>query len=189
MPKYYEFDVSLLGVKPKIFRRFALLASSTFADLHDAIQLSCGWEDDHLHVFRNSPRGEDFAAGAPVDNYDTGTDAKPDRRVKLYSYFSDGWAAKRCTYIYDFGDNWEHDVKLVRVFESDERFKRKLIDGARAFPPEDCGGIWGYEDSCELLENKSKSAENKARREWLGDWNPEAFDMKEIQAQFDRPMN
>lgn len=186
MPKYYEIEVSLLGIEPKIFRTFVLPASSTFRDLHDAIQDADGWEDDHMHVFWDE-KGREFAGGSPIEGYDTGSSVKEDSRVKLYSYFADGKGAKNCTYIYDFGDNWEHEVRLKRVFESDEQFDRKLLDGARAFPPEDCGGVWGYEECRGLVTGKIKKSEDaEDRLEWIGDWNPEAFDLRKLQKQFNR---
>lgn len=186
MPKYYEFEVSLLGIEPKIFRDFVLPASSSFRDLHEAVQKSGSWDDDHMHVFRGENE-QDIAGGAPIEGYDTGSSLKEGSRVKLYSYFADGKGAKSCIYVYDFGDNWEFEVRLKRVFESDERFRRKLLDGARAFPPEDCGGVWGYEECRGLVTGKFKKSEDaEDRLEWLGDWNPEAFDLPKIQKRFNR---
>jgi len=108
--------------------------------------------------------------------------------VKLYSYFADGRGAKYCSYVYDFGDNWEHEVKFKRVFESDEQFQRKLVDGARAFPPENCGGIWGYEECRGLVtgEINNKDEDTEDRLEWIGDWHPEVFDLKKTQKRFNR---
>lgn len=184
MPKYYELEVSLIGVEPKMFRRFVIPVSATFADLHDAIQEACGWEYSHLHSFQNE-NGDDFAMGSEADS-DWGPKVPKDHRVKLYSYFgADGKQASRCIYLYDFGDSWEHDVRLVRTFEEPATFKRKLLDGARAFPPEDCGGLPGYEDCCEALSGKRKSRDAAERREWLGNWSPEAFDLKKSKQAFD----
>src|ERR1700688_4056592 len=102
MAKVYEFEVSLCGVEPKIFRRFALPASHTFRELHDAIQAACGWEDDHMHAFQDE-KGNTICKGAPIEDYDSGSSAKKDQRVKLYSYFADK-KGKYCVYVYDFGD-------------------------------------------------------------------------------------
>ena len=186
MPKYYEFEVSLTDVKPKIFRRFILPASATFEDLHEAIQDAGGWEYSHLHSFRDDS-GEDFAVGAHVSD-GLGPRAPRDSRLKLYSYFGhDGKLANHCTYIYDFGDNWEHEVKLVRVLEEEGKlFRRRLLDGARAFPPEDCGGVWGYEECVEAVNAKRKSRDAKERLEWLGDWKPENFNLESARKDFDR---
>ena len=187
MPRYYEFEVSLIGIKPKIFRRFVLPTSHTFEDLHEAIQNACGWEYAHLHSFQD-PKGNEFAVGSEVDtDMGWGPKVPKDKRVKLYSYFGpNGDMNKHCTYLYDFGDSWEHDVKLVRIFESEERFERRLLDGARSFPPEDCGGVWGYEECLEAVTAKKKSKDMKERLEWLGDWKPEAFDLEEVRAEFDQ---
>ena len=141
--RYYEFEVSLLGAEPKVWRRFLLRADGTFQDLHAAIQRACGWENCHLFVFRD---GNESLAGIPDKESD-----KPDpdaRKVRLSMFFAG--PRKRCTYEYDFGDSWEHDVRLRGTTDLPETFERRVLGGARAFPPEDCGGIPGYEDCVRL---------------------------------------
>jgi pRiA4b ORF-3-like protein len=141
MPRYYELEVLLRDAKPRIWRRFLIADNASFLDLHEAIQDACGWTDTHLFAFHD--RGGEPIAGLPDDEYgEPDPDAK---KVKLRSYF-DGEEGTSCVYEYDFGDSWEHDVKLVRTAELPEKFARKLLGGARAFPPEDCGGIPGYEE-------------------------------------------
>jgi hypothetical protein len=178
MPRYYEFEVSLREAKPRIWRRFLIAEAASFLDLHEAIQDACGWTNTHLFTFQDR-EGEPIA-GLPDDEYgEPDPDAK---KVKLRSHFRSE-KGKRCDYEYDFGDSWEHDVKLVRVVELPDKFGRKLLAGARAFPPEDCGGIPGYED-CVRVAKGGKDPDGL--REWMGDWDPDRFDLKRTAQSFDQ---
>ena len=177
MPLYHEFEVSLLGIKPRIWRRFLLRSTATFADLHNAIQ-ACGWDNCHLFVFRDR-------MGRPVAGIPDAESDEPDpdaRRVKLSSHLGEG-KERTCVYEYDFGDSWEHEVKLRGTAELPDSFERRLLAGARAFPPEDCGGVPGYED-CVRFATTGRGP--KHLREWLDDWTPEAFDVEEAKREFDR---
>ena len=193
MLKYFEFDVSLVGIKPRIWRRFLLPAKATFQDLHDAIQDAFGWEQSHLFSFRDvGRRGEEIARMDYEDPY--GEDPAPIAQAVPLSAHLDRKGGE-CVYIYDFGDNWEHRVKVRDLIEDPEKFKRRLLAGARACPSEDSGGTWGYEECCQALamtdEELSKlSADDRdeveSRLEWLGDWQPEAFDLEATRKRFDR---
>jgi hypothetical protein len=93
-----------------------------------------------------------------------------------------------CVYEYDFGDGWQHEVKLETIDQHDAKTKRSLLDGARSFPPEDCGGINGYEDCVQIanggvLEDPEHGTELAT---WLGDWNPEAFNLVATKRKFDK---
>jgi hypothetical protein len=82
-------------------------------------------------------------AGVPSDE-DFGRPASDARDVNLSSYFTGKIITEWCEYLYDFGDNWCHDIKLIRVVSDKESFKRRLLAGEQACPPEDCGGLPGY---------------------------------------------
>jgi len=187
MPKYLEFEVSLLGVKPKIWRRFLLKDTATFADLHRAIQDACGWEDYHLYEFRES-KGRNVIARVPYEDPLEEERAPDAGKVRLASHFTRKGA--KCLYVYDFGDGWHHGVELKEVAEMPERFTRRLVDGARAFPPEDCGGVWGYARclaALGLIDAGDFDADDlEETREWLGDWDPEEFDLATVRKRFDR---
>ena len=178
MPEYFEFEVSLCDIRPRIWRRFLIHRGATFMDLHEAIQEACGWGNCHLFVFR-SP-GRESIAGIPDNEFG---EPDPDaQKVSLSSFFiEEGW--KQCVYEYDFGDSWEHKVVLRRTVELPEKFERRLLDGRRAFPCEDCGGITGYQE-CVSIANGGKDPEEL--REWMGDWHPEEFDLEEAKLDFDR---
>lgn len=184
MPTYLEVTVSLSEVSPLIWRRLALLETSTFEDLHEAIQSASGWQNYHLFAFREAKRRKAIA-GIPDDVYGS---PDPDAATVKVSTWLGAARSKTCVYLYDFGDSWEHTVRVQRK-EHAERFSRRLLDGARAFPPEDSGGTPGYERYCSIvLEGKDPYGEPvEESLGWLGDWHPDRFDLESAKAKFDRP--
>jgi hypothetical protein len=186
MTRQLDLTVSLDDVEPRTWRRFRIDAEATFAELHLAIQAACGWEDSHLYEFTH-PRGWAIAGLPHVDD---GRDQPlPDASTVRLSAFFD--AETTCRYLYDFGDSWEHTVRLEGVVAAEEPSHRRLLDGARAFPPEDCGGVPGYEHCVAIatggplppwLEDPD---ERQHLTEWLGDWDPERFDLDAARAAFD----
>lgn len=180
MGEYFRFEVQLVGAKPPVFRRFLLTTNASFADLHACIQTACGWEDAHLYCFRESARGPSIA-GIPDDSGMGPSDPNA-KKVPLTKWFA-LTGKKSCVYEYDFGDGWLHDVTLETVEQHDGSWKRRLLDGARAFPPEDCGGLGGYEDCVATAGSDDDPHELK---EWLGDWDPEHFKLVATKRRFDR---
>ena len=122
--------------------------------------------------------------GDPCDE-----EGPPPSDVTLSSYFTR--KGRKCLYVYDFGDSWEIDVELKDRVETEEDFEQRLLGGARAFPPEDCGGVPGYYYSLVALGLEKDESFNEidieCHREWLGDWNPEDFDLEAAKKSFDRP--
>ena|GEM_PF-380215 len=180
----YEFDVSLVGTEPPVWRRFRLDATGTFGDLHRAVQDACGWQDAHLFVFR-APDGTPVAGSA----FDGGWEV-PDPAadtVPLVAWFADH---DRIAYEYDFGDSWLHDVVLRQRLDEPDQGQRRLVDGARAFPPEDCGGLPGYEQCMALArgdhDDLADPDDLDEFAEWLGDWDPDRFDLEAARRRFDR---
>ncbi len=187
MPRYYEFDVSLQELQPRIWRRFLFRTTATFAQLHQAIQESFGWQDYHLWEFRlPTYRGRPIAGLLGGEEYDRPTpDAKA---VKLNTYFTGKRVVEWCEYLYDFGDDWTHDVKLIAVHSEKESFKRRLLDGGRAAPPEDCGGTPGYERMVLFVHTGEDTYDDdpEGLATWLRGWRPDAFDLARAKAEFDR---
>ncbi|NJK31278.1 MAG: plasmid pRiA4b ORF-3 family protein [Deltaproteobacteria bacterium] len=187
MPRYYELEVSLQEIQPRIWRRFLIRTTATFAQLHQAIQDSFGWQDYHLWEFRlPSHRGLPIAGLPDDDEHDRPTpDAKA---VKLSTYFTGARVVEWCEYLYDFGDDWVHDVKLIAVHSEKESFKRRLLAGERAAPPEDCGGIPGYEQIVHFVATGEDILDDDPERleTWLGGWRPDRFDLTAAKQEFDR---
>ncbi len=138
-----------------------------------------GWQDYHLHDFiiRNPVTHAKERIGIPDDDFDLVI--LPGWECDIADYFSmkDNTAA----YIYDYGDNWEHAVKLEKILPRDKATKYpRCHDGKRACPPEDCGGVHGYEEFLEaIMDPVHKQHEDMLR--WAGnDFEPERFAPDEV---------
>lgn len=179
----HQFKITLDGIKPPIWRRIQLPGDASFWDLHCAINDAMGWEDAHLHEFRIGGRRNGLQIGIPMDDgsgwFDDSGLAGWD--VPVATHLAQPGA--RCTYLYDFGDDWSHRVLLEAILPAEAKAKYpRCLAGSRACPPEDCGGIPGYRLICAALADPSKVGE-EAREllEWIGDdFDPEAFDPAEV---------
>lgn len=180
MPKQsqsvYQFKITLDGIKPKIWRRIQVPEAYTFWDLHVAIQDAMGWEGYHLHEFEvfNPKIGERDRIGIPFDDDSGDVKTLPGWKTLISSYFSQ--SNKRATYEYDFGDSWEHEILFEKALpiESTVKYPR-CLDGERSCPPEDCGGVWGYEELLEIMKDPNHE-EHKERMECVGGhFDPEHF--------------
>ena len=173
----YQPKVTLRGSEPPIWRRFLVRADATLARLHLDLQRIMGWADAHLHQF--NARGTYFGTPDP----ELPGPREHERKVRLDHVLVK--PGDRFVYEYDFGDGWRHDIVLERVieFERGMRFPC-VIDGKRACPPEDCGGIRGYARLLRVLADPGHP-EHRDLVEWVGgSFDPEAFDVGEINRSF-----
>ena len=181
----FQFKIQIKGsTKPPVWRRLSIPANYSFHDLHIAIQVTFGW--DNAHLFQFSPKGYE---SNPIikeiyeDNADYGfEDALDSEEVDLSEIFTK--EKQKFTYIYDFGDSWEHTITLEKILP-DIAMYPMLLDGKGKCPMEDCGGIWGYEQLKETLSDKTKP-EYEEMAEWCGlekneTWDPEEFNLNETQ--------
>jgi hypothetical protein len=175
----YQLKITLEDSKPPIWRRIQTPGSTTLAELHHIIQVAMGWKESHLHQFL---AGNTVYGRAAPDMDEAGFEAQDERRARL-----DKIAPKegsKFTYEYDFGDGWIHAILVEKILEPEPgaRYPR-CVAGRRACPPEDSGGVWGYEQLMETLKNPS-DPEYEEAREWIGDdFNPEAFSLDQINAE------
>jgi len=165
----YQFRIVLLEIAPAIWRSVEVPGTYSFWDLHVAIQDSMGWLDYHLHCFRMTRPGTDnvMQIGIPYEDAFEGDEPiLPGWDVPIASYFAHpGVAAK---YEYDFGDGWEHEVTLeaIRPRQKGLRCPRCLA-GERACPPEDCGGVGGYDNLLAVMHDPTHEEYVNTLR-WLG---------------------
>ncbi len=188
MPDYFDLDVSLRGTEPPVWRRFLLQHDATFADLHEAIQDAMGWQNYHLWQFQD-PGAAGHVVTGPVEAFE-GLDTPPPAAstLKVSAFFGAPGGRSACLYLYDFGDQWEHDVRLRGIVTAAESFERRLSDGARACPPEDCGGPPGYADAVRLIRRgrRARTEDEEDLLETFRDWQPDAFLLPRAQAAFNR---
>jgi hypothetical protein len=183
----YQFKITLKEIEPVIWRRIVVPATYSFWDLHVAIQDSMGWLDSHLHVFRiaNPRTGKIDEIGIPDDDpFEDELVVLPGWELPIVDYFIQ--PGDRAEYEYDFGDSWEHEVVLEGILRKETKTKYpKCTGGARACPPEDCGGVHGYQEMLKIVRNPSHE-EHKSMMEWLGGkYDPKTFDLGIIR--FDNP--
>ena len=169
----YQLRIRLRGSKPPIWRRIQVRSNTTLAKLHDIFQIVMGWTNSHLHQF--IIHGVEY--GVPDPGYDM--DLEGEKRVRLGELI---FAEKeKFIYEYDFGDSWEHEILVEKVFPIEKGVRYPIcLKGKRACPPEDCGGIWGYSEFLEAIENVDHP-EHDDMLEWIGgEFDPEEFDVNSI---------
>ncbi len=167
----FQLKVTLAVIKPPVWRRILVHASTPLDRLHEYIQAAFGWWNYHLYEFEI----DRVRYGIPDPDWDVGPPVKQARRVKLGNVADVG---DSFTYSYDFGDGWEHKITV-------EKSMPVAADGRRACPPEDCGGPWGYEELLQIIADPSHP-EHQERATWAGEWgggklDPESFDTSEFE--------
>jgi len=172
----YQLKVLLADSKPPIWRRLLVHSNINLNVLHTAIQCSMGWLDCHLHQFEK----DKAIYGIPDDEFagDFGVDIEDESKYKLSDILKK--EKDSLIYEYDFGDSWMHKVVLEKIipFEISSPLA-KCIKGKRSCPPEDCGGIWGYQNLLDIINDPSDS-EYEEMLDWLGGkFDPEHFSLSE----------
>ena len=171
----YQLKLELLEIKPSIWRRLLVQGGITLAQLHEVIQTAMGWTNSHLHEFvvgAHSYSDPEFEIEGAKSEYRY-------RLARLAPRVSNTIA-----YIYDFGDGWEHQIRVENVIEDDKRYPGApvCLAGARSCPPEDCGGPGGYESFLQVIGNKNHK-EHKQLLQWVGgSFDPDYLDLDEVNA-------
>lgn len=169
----YQFKITLVGSKPPIWRRIQV-ADCTLDKLHEHIQTAMGWTNSHLHHFRLGEQlyGDPLLMEENMEemNYRDSTRTKISKIVpKAGNRFS-------FTYEYDFGDGWEHEVLFEGWPKKEPGTEYPLcLEGARACPPEDVGGIDGFHEFLEARDDPTHE-EHEDVIEWGGNFDAEKFD-------------
>jgi len=173
MSKIYQLKITLRDSKPPIWRQVLVDGSINLYELHEIIQTAMGWTDIHLHQFIID------------EEYYTIPDPYAIRPLKDERHFRLNQIAPEekteFIYEYDFGDSWEHQILVEKIFDPDPDTSYPVcIKGKRACPPEDVGGVWGYEEFLEAMGD-SDNPRHQDILEWWGEsFDPEAFDLEEI---------
>lgn len=172
-PNVLIFEVTLLHTE--VWRIIEIQDRFTLHDLHKVIQLAFEWTNSHLYSFeRKSGQNSveyilpEYCEGLEIEVVNDPRDAK----LKSL-FFTNGDSIE---YLYDFGDNWRHSITLKGKKREDPVFGLPAcVAGAKKCPPEDIGGVGGYNDLLRAIDTKSK-AELIEYRNWLGyDFDPDYF--------------
>ena len=171
----YRLKITLKDTRPPIWRRIET-KDVTLERLHELTQSAMGWTNSHLHQFEigdtryTDPRfmehtRDDFGAISYAG-------------VRVSDLVSQHGTKLRIDYEYDFGDGWQHSIALEKVTDAEPgvRYPR-CIDGDRACPPEDVGGVWGFADFVEAITNSDHERYDEFL-EWNGPFDPTDFDAK-----------
>lgn len=192
----YQVRVDLIGTKPPLWRRLELASDMFLNELHDVIQTAFGWTDSHLHEFASGKdyyhvMAEHYLCPFQADEGETGV---PEQDVRLDEVLAK--PGNKLFYLYDFGDDWMHVIKLEAVQPRDDSAPKAVCtDGRRPGPSEDCGGVHGYElISAALDPAHPEHAEAVADYARMygddvdpGDYAPIPFDPEEVNEALARP--
>jgi len=185
----FTLRVTIKGHKPAIYRKFSVPSNTSLRHLSELIIDLMGWSGGHLNQFR---KGNDYYAPAyqcdnempvlygPARNYNQEEFSISDLLFEI---------GKTIEWEYDFGDSWCHEVRLSSIEEYAKGEQSiSFIKGERACPPEDCGGVWGYEDLLDAYSRfqkytihagKRPSSEDMDRLSWYGmdmGFDPDKYD-------------
>jgi hypothetical protein len=174
----YQLKITLLESHPPIWRRIQV-KDCTLDKFHEHIQTAMGWTNSHLHHFKVG----DHLYGDPElmqENFED-MEYKDSTTTKISDILPKTSKRFRFQYEYDFGDSWYHEVLFEGVVRADSTVKYpRCLEGERACPPEDCGGVWGYADFVEAIQNKDHE-QHEQLLEWVGgQFDPEAFDIEAV---------
>lgn len=157
-----------------IWRSFVIDGETSFAELHDILQIIMGWENSHLFQFR-------FGKTRITVQYEE--DPLPVEAADAFVLTLNKLKAKvgdTFKYTYDFGDDWAHELEILSIEEGAPLKYPHCVAGERNCPPENIGGIPGYLELLKAIE-KPKSKAYKEFKSWLGgDYDPEEFDLSDI---------
>lgn len=196
--KAYQVKISLIDSEPQIWRRIIIPADITFKRLHDTIQFSMGWHDYHLYEF-DFPQEKicitnDEESFEEFKFYSTKyKDKKLTKKEDPHGIIAkivettvrkaqtlkiDGYIEKNVPfdYIYDLGDYWQHTIELEKIIDDYEFGYPAILEGEGACPPEDVGGMGGYDEFL-LAWNDPENPEHEAMRVWGESQNYREFDI------------
>lgn len=168
--------VTLENIEPSIWRRIEVPGAMTLEDLHVVLQGVMGWHTTQLHCFEIDGTRYDFDT---EDDLDRSMPHLHEAEHLVQDVLREGM---QFVYLYDFGDDWYHEIVVETVTLSDEEdVEPRCLDGARACPPEDCGGPSGYEELLGVLADPNHPDHVEAR-EWIGAFHPDIFSPSQANA-------
>jgi hypothetical protein len=172
----YELCATLDLKIYKAVRRIIVPANVTFSDFHIVLQRVFAWENYHLHDFAVLDDNGETVATLVMDDesLEYAENGILEAGHALSEYFP---RFKHILYTYDMGDNWEHEIELVRVIEEHNANSPYLLEAIGQAPPEDVGGVGGFINFREIMLNPEHE-DYKDITEWAGYWTPELSEYK-----------
>jgi hypothetical protein len=153
---------------------FEVSADTRLHRLHQTLQAALGWSNSHLFEIRAC----DVGWGLPSPDWLDGP--RDARKVRLIDVLEDA-GTKTLRYLYDYGDGWEHTIKVERMIPADTASPYpRLIEASGRCPPEDVGGPWGYAEMLEALADPDHERHAEILKSVGGDFDPHAFDAEPL---------
>jgi Plasmid pRiA4b ORF-3-like protein len=147
--KHFTIKVALYSISPEIYRRFTIPANFTFTQFSNSIISAMGWDGKYDHEFRYG-KGKylrDIIAAPHKERFKGADSFKDEATITLTQFIGRSQLPKRILFLYDYADEWIHEITFEKVIEL-EHFQPVMIDGARACPPDACGGVQEYLEIC-----------------------------------------
>jgi hypothetical protein len=169
-----RLKITLDDVKPAVLRRIEVPLTIRLDRLHLAIQAAMGWTNTHLYEIR----ARDVGWGEPDPDWGDGPlDAS---KASLAGVLED-IGTKTLRYLYDFGDSWEHTIKVERIADAVPGLAYpRLVEATGRCPPEDVGGPWGYAELLAALADP-KHERHAELKDWIADdFDPESVDVDHL---------
>ncbi|MCZ2152985.1 MAG: plasmid pRiA4b ORF-3 family protein [Bryobacterales bacterium] len=174
-PPIYRLKITLVGIEPPIWRVVQVQASIRLCCLHDALQAVMGWTDSHLHQFEKDGKNWGVPEYDEFDELDLIDESKTPVGKVLKA------EGDSMTYVYDFGDDWRHEVVLEKVIPVNDVVKTPIcFGGERRCPPEDVGGVRGYQEFLEVIFDPSHEEYDHLVGWAGGPFHAEEFDLKAV---------
>lgn len=176
----HQVKVTLLTVKPPVWRRIVVPSGMTLAELSPVLAAAMGWYGGHLHLF--DVEGTRYGTPDP----DWGRDDLDEGRFPLSDVLPT--VGLKMRWDYDFGDGWEHDILVEAISPTEPGVDYPTcLAGRRACPPEDFGGPWGYELLLEVLDDPDHPDPEHMMERLPLDFDPAGFDLTETNAAMRSP--
>jgi len=173
---YLLLEVDIIDLEPPSIRLLRVPGSMSLKDLHHILQLSYGWSGVHTHSFFIN--NEEYSDPEELMD-DTVGDEDTLFLMELPKL------CKKFEYLYDFGDNWRHQIRIKKIIQrsdvpEEEREIVLCLEGLGAAPPEDCGGIPGYEELIEAIDTPETERDEHQQELilWTRGWHPRDFSLE-----------
>lgn len=171
--RLYQFRITLVESNPPIWRRIQI-RHCTLDKLHEHIQTAMGWQNCHLHRFEID--GERYGDPQLLNDGFESCECIDSTITKLNDVLPKDGKPFRFKYEYDFGDSWVHNVSFEGSLRAENGGRYpQCLEGERACPPEDVGGVWGYAEYLEAITDPSHE-QHEDFLEWRGSFDAEQFD-------------
>jgi hypothetical protein len=172
--RLYQFKITLVDSDPSIWRRIQV-RNCTLNKLHERIQTAMGWTNSHLHQFKI----DDECYGDPElldEGFEDDDECIDSTQIAISEIVPRSGRRFRFWYEYDFGDGWEHEVLFEGCLSAVKGHRYPIcVEGERACPPEDVGGVWGYFDFLKAIADPEHEQHQECLT-WAGSFDPEEFD-------------